>query len=103
MIWLAWSCFNVPYEEIKDDQEKMNFLLSSMEMLEARTGSTFAEGFDSNIEIMRLTLDPVMAKGRPLIMYALSNLVNWWLREVIYPYHGMGMVGRYSGSVLMVV
>ena len=26
-------------------------------------------------------------------MYALSNSINWWLREVVYPHQGMGMVG----------
>ena len=94
MIWLAWSCFGVPFEDIKNDEAKMEFLSGSLEMLEARTGTTFVDGFEPNVEIMRLTLDPVIAKGRPLILYGLTNLVNWWLRDVVYSYHGMGLVSR---------
>jgi hypothetical protein len=44
---------------VEQDRNKMSFLLESLEMLEARTGTTFPEGFDSKVEVMRLTLDPV--------------------------------------------
>jgi hypothetical protein len=92
IIWLAWACFNAPYEEIKADDEKYGFLLESMDLVEARTGTTFPDGYDPNINIMRLTLDPVIAKGRPLILYALTHLINTWLARVVYPYYGMGVV-----------
>ncbi len=80
------------YEEVKADEQHHEFLLDSLAMLEARTGTLFEEGFEPSVEIMRLTLDPVNAKGRPLILYAFSNLVNWFLRSVVYPSYGMTMV-----------
>ncbi|GFZ43636.1 hypothetical protein JCM24511_01356 [Saitozyma sp. JCM 24511] len=91
LVWLCWSCFNLPLEEARANPTWSNFLDRSLELLEARTGTTFASGFDPSISIMRLTMDPVNAKGRPFILFAVSNAINWWLREVVYPFWGMGL------------
>ena len=92
LVWLSWSCFNLEYDIVKKDEENHHFLLESLAMLEARTGTTFEDGYDPAVEIMRLTMDPVNARGRPLILYAVSNSVNWWLRTGVYPSYGMSMV-----------
>ncbi|OCF35143.1 hypothetical protein I316_03185 [Kwoniella heveanensis BCC8398] len=91
LIWLAWSCFSAPLEEVQADEENSKFLEYTVELLEARTGTEFEDGYDPKVEVMRLTLDKVNAKGRPLILYAVSNLINLWLQEVVYPYQGMGL------------
>lgn len=107
LIWLAWTCFNIAYDEAVANPKWSEFLQESLGMLEARTGTKFPDGFNVDVQMMRLTLDPVnvrvsesvitsahswQAKGRPLLIYALSNAINWWLREVVYPYQGMGLV-----------
>ncbi|ORX37879.1 hypothetical protein BD324DRAFT_578355 [Kockovaella imperatae] len=91
IIWLSWSCFNLPYEDVQNNKKWLDFLDASLKMLEARTGTRFPDGFDPNVEMLRLTLDPVNAKGRPLILYAVTNTINWFLREIVYPYQGMGL------------
>ncbi|WVQ79387.1 hypothetical protein IAT38_001484 [Cryptococcus sp. DSM 104549] len=89
--WLAWSCYGVPLEVVRGNEEFSRFMAYALDLLEARTGTVFEEGFSPGVEVMRLTLDPVNARGRPLILYAFSNLVNLWLQEVVYPYQGMGL------------
>jgi hypothetical protein len=89
LIWLSWSCFNLPLEDARTDPVRSTFLDRSLELLEARTGTTLPEGFNRTISTMRLTMDPVNAMGRPLLLYAISSGVNWWLREVVYPFQGM--------------
>ncbi|WWD20201.1 hypothetical protein CI109_104677 [Kwoniella shandongensis] len=89
--WLAWSCYGLPLDEVRKNEEYCEFLDYSLDLLEARTGTDFEEGYTPDVEVLRLTLDPVNARARPLILYALSNLVNTWLREVVYPYQGMGL------------
>jgi hypothetical protein len=89
LIWLSWSCFNLPLEDVRANPVWSTFLDRSLELLEARTGTTLPEGFNRTISTMRLTMDPVNAMGRPLLLYAISSGVNWWLREVVYPFQGM--------------
>ncbi|WVQ96095.1 hypothetical protein IAU59_003196 [Kwoniella sp. CBS 9459] len=91
LIWLAWSCFASTLEEVQANEENNRFLEYTMDLLEARTGTELEEGYNPNIEISRLTLDKVNAKGRPLIMYVLTNLINQFLQRVVYPYQGMGL------------
>nr|WVH01958.1 uracil phosphoribosyltransferase [Naematelia aurantialba] len=90
LVWLSWSCFNRPYEEVSSHDEWRTFLEKSITMLEARTGMLFPEGYSKDVKIIRLTLDPVNARGRPLILYALTNAINWGLEQVVYPFAGMG-------------
>lgn len=56
-------------------------------MLEARTGTTFPPG-KSGTKVMKLSLDPVLTRQRPFIIYALANSINFYLRRVEYPYRG---------------
>jgi hypothetical protein len=89
LIWLSWSCFNLPLEDVRANPVWSTFLDRSLELLEARTGTTFPEGFDRTISTLRLTMDPVNAKGRPLLLHAISSGVNCWLREVVQSFQGM--------------
>jgi hypothetical protein len=59
LVWLSWSCFNLPLEEAKKNKTYVAYLDKTMRFLEARTGMTVPEGYDPEIRIMRLTLDPV--------------------------------------------
>jgi len=59
LIWLSFACFNMSYEETRANNNWRGFLEESVDMLEARTGTTFEKGYNPNLEIMRLTLDPV--------------------------------------------
>jgi hypothetical protein len=168
LAWLSWSCFTLPYEEAKKNRSFMTYLEKTMKTLEARTGTIIPEGYDPEISILRLTLDPVnvsvcilnsnpakfhcispiafvfplehdmcalisghdpkelqlvrfhvclpprrasirlvlfwlsiapctdnQAKSRPLLLYALSNGINAWLRNVVYPHQGMSLVSFY--------
>jgi hypothetical protein len=59
LAWLSWSCFTLPYEEAKKNRSFMTYLEKTMKTLEARTGTIIPEGYDPEISILRLTLDPV--------------------------------------------
>ena len=59
LIWLSWACFSASYEETQLDEEHKEFLETSLALLEARTGTTFEDGFDPKVEIIRLSLDTV--------------------------------------------
>ena len=59
LVWLSWSCFNLPLEQTTADPGRSKFLQTSLEMLQAKTGTKFREGFDPTIRILRLTMDPV--------------------------------------------
>ena len=59
LAWLSWSCFTLPYEEAKKNRSFMIYLEKTMKTLEARTGMIIPEGYDPEISILRLTLDPV--------------------------------------------
>lgn len=89
LLWLSWSLFSTSLEEVEANPEWNQHLLRCVDFVEARTGTTFPPGTDPSIPVIRLTLDPVNAKGRPLLLYAISNIVNWTLRELYFPYQGM--------------
>lgn len=59
LIWLSWSCFNLPLEEAKKNKAYVEYLDKTLRTLEARTGMIVPEGYDPSIQPMRLTLDPV--------------------------------------------
>ncbi|KAJ9097607.1 hypothetical protein QFC21_004641 [Naganishia friedmannii] len=41
--WLAWSCCNLPYDTVARSPAQMALLEASVELLEARTGTTFTD------------------------------------------------------------
>ena len=66
MVWLSWSCYNMRYDEVKADKEKMERMQTTLAMLEARTGTLFEEGYDPDIAIIRFSLDPVIVSWTAL-------------------------------------
>lgn len=90
LTWVSWICFTLPLEEALKNPEYEKFLYWTFDVVEARTGTTFPKGHDPNIRTIRFSLDPVNAKSRPLILYALANSINWVLSEIRLPYLGMG-------------
>ncbi|KAI5455099.1 hypothetical protein NCC49_002370 [Naganishia albida] len=117
--WLAWSCCNLTYETASKSSIQMALLEASIELLEARTGTTFTDypfgkdGTDSSpparkeqsgptqedmktiegraqarvrdmVKLMRLTLDPVNTRTRPLSIYAIKALAETRLRKTVY-------------------
>lgn len=62
-IWLAWSCYGSPLEDVRANKEQSAFIDLATKLLEARTGVDFEEGFTSKVEVMRLTLDPVNVRA----------------------------------------
>lgn len=36
------------------------------------------------------------ATPRPFILYALSNIVNWFIRDILYPHQGVQLVRAHS-------
>lgn len=117
--WLAWSCCNLPYETAAKSPIQMALLEASVELLEARTGTTFTDyparrdGTDTSpsfqkdrtgsapedmtttegkararardmVKLMRLTLDPVNTRTRPLSIYAIKAFAETRLKRTIY-------------------
>ncbi|RXK38174.1 hypothetical protein M231_04548 [Tremella mesenterica] len=89
LMWLAWTCFGLPIEKAQANPTWDKFLDSTLELLEETTGSHFRDGYDRKVKVMRLTLDPVNVQLRPLFLYALTNLTNWYLRDFQYPSEGL--------------
>lgn len=85
--WLAWAAFGLPLDGV-EEPKKIRFLERTFTMLEARTGTVFAEG-RSDAFVLRLTLDPVRSCGRPFIIYAIANAINTFLKDVLYPMRGV--------------
>lgn len=111
--WLAWSCCNLPYEAVSESAVTMTLLEASVELLEARTGTTFVDppagGGGSSVgdgeverkaqarvrdvvKLMRLTLDPVNTRTRPLFIYAARALADKRLRGTVYRQMGFEVV-----------
>jgi hypothetical protein len=59
LIWLSWSCFNLPLDEAQKTKRYITYLDDTLRTLEARTGMTLPEGYNPDVSILRLTLDPV--------------------------------------------
>ncbi|KAG9081089.1 hypothetical protein FRC07_014647, partial [Ceratobasidium sp. 392] len=81
--WLAWSCFNAPYEVVIQHPANELVLREAMEMLEKRAGSKLRSETDiapskksGSMQPLRLTLDPIDVTGRPAICYAVTAMAN---------------------------
>jgi len=76
LIWLSWACFSASYEETQLDEEHKEFLETSLALLEARTGTTFEDGFDPKVEIIRLSLDTVNVSACLLVPSSFSTYAD---------------------------
>ncbi|TXT09144.1 hypothetical protein VHUM_02618 [Vanrija humicola] len=87
LLWLAWAAFGVDLKVAQQDPKRTRFLDRTFKMIEARTGTVFPEG-SSGVAVMRQSMDPVNAVGRPFFLYAFTNIVNWWIVNIVYPWSG---------------
>ncbi|KAG9097399.1 hypothetical protein FRC06_007587 [Ceratobasidium sp. 370] len=85
--WLAWSCFNAPYEAVIQRPANELVLREAMDMLEKRAGSRLRSeaGLASSkksrlVQPLRLTLDPIDIVGRPAVCYAVTAMANFAFR-----------------------
>jgi hypothetical protein len=62
LIWLSWVCLDLPLAEARKDEKHISRLDNTLEKLEERTGHKLLEGFNPDITVNRLTLDPVIVR-----------------------------------------
>ncbi|KAG0004014.1 hypothetical protein BGZ65_001064 [Modicella reniformis] len=82
--WLAWAFWAAPFEEVSNSPANLQEMNEMIDTIEEVKKVKFEEGFNSNIDCIRLCLDPVLASHRPLVYYillwfanALADLVFW--------------------------
>jgi hypothetical protein len=94
---MSSSLYGVPYEEIVEEREareididslpreddigrdKLETVERSVELWEARSGTTLPERNVEDVGVIRLTLDPVRVLSRPLSLYCLI-----WVAQQLY-------------------
>lgn len=87
--FLAWAFFHCDPDEIpRERQEEYQQLVK--ESIEW-SGLSFVEGYNTEVQVMRLTLDRIRSEHRPLVYYAVTGLVlpfvagvflqSWGFRE----------------------
>lgn len=74
-IWLAWAFFDCDLYQLNSSEEKeiQEFITN----LEAFLEFKFGDGRNPNVTCIRLTLDPVQAKSRPLIYYVVISFFRY--------------------------
>ncbi|KAG0284090.1 hypothetical protein BGZ96_011537 [Linnemannia gamsii] len=93
--WMAWAFWAAPLEEVAQSPAAIIELNEMIDIIEEVKKVKFTEGYNPNVECIRLSLDPVIASHRPLIYYTLIWLANAFTRVVFL------MLGftRYSGTL----
>ena len=76
---------------------------AAYDLLEARTGTTFPPGYNPHIRTIRLTLDPIPARARPLLLYTLTGAFNTVLDLRYLRSLGMKRVRAPSGHLDVLV
>ncbi|KAL7413145.1 hypothetical protein BDY24DRAFT_390719 [Mrakia frigida] len=74
--WISWSTFNSSLEHTLSIPAYKTVLLDALELIERRTGKILPPGRNESIRVIRLTLDKVNVRHRPLILYTLTWLLN---------------------------
>lgn len=71
---LAWAFWAAPVEEVFQTPTAIAELNQMVDTIEATKNVKFTEGFNPNVDCIRLSLDPVIASHRPLIYYSVRKL-----------------------------
>ncbi|KAG0244507.1 hypothetical protein BGX31_008942 [Mortierella sp. GBA43] len=74
--WMAWAFWAAPLEEVSRTTAHLQELHDMVDTIEQVKKVKFAEGFNSDIDCIRLCLDPVLASHRPLLYYTLLWIAN---------------------------
>ncbi|KAG0377476.1 hypothetical protein BGX24_006047 [Mortierella sp. AD032] len=93
--WMAWAFWAAPLEEVAQSPAAIIELNEMIDTIEEAKKVKFTEGYNPNVECIRLSLDPVIASHRPLIYYTLIWLANAFTRVV---FRMIGLT-RYSGTL----
>lgn len=70
---LAWAFWASPVEEVFKTPAAIVELNQMVDTIEATKNVKFTEGFNPNVDCIRLNLDPVIASHRPLIYYSVRK------------------------------
>ncbi|KAF9271623.1 hypothetical protein BGZ68_003295 [Mortierella alpina] len=95
MIWLAWAFWAAPIEEVFASAADMMELNGMVDAIEDSKGVKFAQGFNPEVDCIRLAFDPVVASHRPLVYYILLWAANV-LAGIVFVVLGFT---RYEGTV----
>ena len=69
---MAWAFWAAPIEEVFESAADMMELNRMVDAIEDSKGVKFAQGFNPEVDCIRLAFDPVVASHRPLIYYIVS-------------------------------
>jgi hypothetical protein len=70
---MAWAFWAAPLEEVAQSPAAIIELNEMIDTIEEVKKVKFTEGYNPNVECIRLSLDPVIASHRPLIYYTVSQ------------------------------
>ncbi|KAF8983592.1 hypothetical protein BGZ46_009938 [Entomortierella lignicola] len=82
--WLAWAFWAMTVEEVFESPTNMMDLNQMVDTIEEVKGVKFSEGYNPDVESIRLSFDPVLASHRPLVYYALVWVANLIAGFVLY-------------------
>ncbi|KAF9908176.1 hypothetical protein EC991_010197 [Linnemannia zychae] len=92
---LAWAFWVSSIEEVFGSPSDMMELNRMVDYIEATKDIKFANGFNPNVQCIRLAFDPVIASHRPLVYYAMVWIANKFAGLV---FMALGFM-RYEGTV----
>ncbi|KAF9957666.1 hypothetical protein BGZ72_001581 [Mortierella alpina] len=74
--WMAWAFWAAPYEEVFQSPSRVQELNQMVDTIESVKKVKFSEGYNPDVDCIRLCLDPVVASHRPLVYYVLLWVAN---------------------------
>jgi hypothetical protein len=73
---LAWAFWAAPVEEVFESPSAVMELNQMVDTIEEVKKVKLTEGYNPDVDCIRLSLDPVIASHRPLIYYSVCNLME---------------------------
>lgn len=61
-------------------KSRRKLLDETVDLLERRAGMKFPEGFNPEVTVLRLTVDPVSTAARPFMWYVIVAVANFFVR-----------------------
>lgn len=92
--WLGWSLFGTTLDQVAEHDVRLReqggrgetrgeFIEWCLKLVCNRAGHAIPEGHNEKVKSIRLTLDPVAVRSRPLIFYLVLWLASWYTRRRI--------------------
>ncbi|CAG8627302.1 6269_t:CDS:2 [Funneliformis mosseae] len=100
--WLAWCFFASSIEEIRQNTEYIAELYETIAIIENSKKINFTEGYNPDIQCVRLTLDPIKAIPRPFVFYVVCITSNLLYRLAGFEHYGLkySVLNGYWSSTL---